>query len=44
MCCARGGDVVDAGPALVLLVEGIEADEILLGVAGNLRRCIVFSR
>jgi hypothetical protein len=32
-----GGDVVDAGPALVL-AAGVEADEVLLRVAGHLRR------
>jgi hypothetical protein len=32
-----GGDVVDAGPALVL-AAGVEADEVLLRVASHLRR------
>jgi hypothetical protein len=32
-----GGDVVDAGAALVL-ASGVEADEVLLRVAGDLRR------
>ena len=33
----RRGDVVDAGPPLVLLVHAVEPDEVLLRVAGHLR-------
>ena len=33
----RGGDVVDGGAALVLLVHAVQADEIFLRVAGHLR-------
>ena len=46
VCCgSRGaamrghhcGDVVNAGPPLVLFVLGVEADKVLLRVAGHLR-------
>ena len=38
VCLARGRDVVNARPPLVLLVHRIESDEVLLRVARHLRR------
>ena len=37
---AGAGDVVNAGAPLVLLIHGVEADEVLLRVTGDLCRAV----